>query len=92
MGEFAKDKDVLDTMLKNACDKAYAQGWTDALEMAAGLLGRIAKQRKYADANRWVNARGEDGETKQISAEFAKLMREGEIQVRWRNEEQLQGM
>ena len=28
--------------------------------------------------------RSEDGETKQISAEFAKLMREGEIKVWWR--------
>lgn len=37
----------------------YATGWGDALQTAADLLGRIAKQREYADANRWANARSE---------------------------------
>lgn len=49
----------LEKAIKDAYGEGYATGWADALQMAAGLLGRIAKQRKYADANRWTNARGE---------------------------------
>lgn len=43
--------------IKDAYSEGYTTGWVDALQMAADLLGRIAKQRKYADANRWANAR-----------------------------------
>lgn len=50
----------LEKAIKDAYNEGYTTGWTDALQMAADLLGRIAKQRKYADANRWVNARSED--------------------------------
>ena len=46
--------------IKDAYSEGYATGWADALQMAADLLGRIAKQRKYADANRWINARSEE--------------------------------
>lgn len=49
--------------LEKALKDAYCEGWSDALQTAADLLSRIAKQRKCADANRWVNARSEDGET-----------------------------
>ena len=50
----------LEKAIKDAYREGYTTGWADALQMAADLLGRIAKQRKYADANRWVNARSED--------------------------------
>lgn len=53
----------LEKAIKDAYREGYTTGWADALQMAADLLGRIAKQQKYADANRWVNARSEDGET-----------------------------
>lgn len=52
----------LEKAIKDAYNEGYATGWADALQMAADLLGRIAKQQKYADANRWANARNEDGE------------------------------
>lgn len=50
----------LEKGLKDAYNEGYATGWADALQTAADLLGRIAKQRKYADANRWTNARSEE--------------------------------
>ena len=50
----------LEKAIKDAYRDGYATGWADALQMAADLLGRIAKQRKYADANRWTNARSEE--------------------------------
>ena len=53
----------MEKALKDAFREGYTSGWVDALQMAADLLGKIAEQRKYADANRWVNARSEDGET-----------------------------
>lgn len=49
--------EAIEKSLREAYRSGYADGWADALQMAAGLLGRIAKQRKYADANRWTNAR-----------------------------------
>lgn len=54
---------ALEKAIEDAYREGYTKGWADALQMAADLLGRIAKQRKYADANRWVNARSGDGET-----------------------------
>lgn len=51
---------TVEKAIKDAYNEGYATGWADALQMASGLLGRIAKQRKYADANRWTNARSED--------------------------------
>ena len=53
-------ENTLEKALKDAYREGYATGWGDALQTAAALLGRIAKQRKYADANRWINARRED--------------------------------
>ena len=50
----------LEKAIKDAYSEGYTTGWADALQMAADLLGRIAKQRKYADANRWSNARSEE--------------------------------
>lgn len=49
--------EAIEKSLREAYRSGYADGWVDALQMAADLLGRIAKQRKYADANRWTNAR-----------------------------------
>lgn len=54
---------TVEKVIKDAYAEGYATGWADALQMAADLLGKIAKQRKYADVNRWANARSEDGET-----------------------------
>lgn len=51
---------ALEKAIKDAYREGYTTGWVDALQMAADLLGRIAKQRKDADANRWVNARNEN--------------------------------
>ena len=55
---------TLEKAIKNAYGEGYSDGytagWGDALQMAADLLGRIAKQRKYADANRRINARSEE--------------------------------
>lgn len=50
----------LEKAIKDAYSEGYTTGWADALQMAADLLGRIAKQRKYATANKWVNARSEE--------------------------------
>lgn len=52
----------LEKAIKDAYKEGYATGWIDALQTAADLLGRIAKQRRYADANRWANARFEGKE------------------------------
>lgn len=46
-------------VIEKSLREAYRNGYVDALQMAADLLGRIAKQGKYADTNRWTNARGE---------------------------------
>ena len=51
---------TLEKAIKDAYNEGYTTGWGDALQMAADLLGRIAKQRKYADANRRTNARSEE--------------------------------
>lgn len=51
---------TVEKAIKDAYNEGYATGWGDALQMASDLLGRIAKQRKYADANRWTNARSEE--------------------------------
>ena len=53
-------ENTLEKAIKDAYGEGYATGWADALQMAADLLGRIAKQRKYADANRLANARNEE--------------------------------
>ena len=53
-------ENTLEKAIKDAFREGYATGWADALQMAADLLVRIAKQRKCADANRWVNARNEE--------------------------------
>lgn len=54
---------TLEKAIKDAYGKGYSDGyttgWADALQMAADLLGRIAKQREHADASRWTNARSE---------------------------------
>lgn len=50
----------LEKAIKDGYSEGYTTGWGDALQMAADLLNRISKQRKYADANRWTDARNED--------------------------------
>lgn len=60
MAAIKNTEKALEKTIKDAYRDGYTTGWVDALQMAADLLGRIAKQQKYADANRWVNARCED--------------------------------
>lgn len=60
MAAIKNTEKALEKTIKDAYRDGYTTGWVDALQMAADLLGRIAKQQKYADANRWVNARCEE--------------------------------